>query len=296
MIRVIYGDEPYFVTEYKKKLTEHIQNQQMDVSRQEGAFDESVFAICQCAPFMSDRRVVFLECQTLKDLDEEVFFEYLEKPVATTDLCITVREVDKRLKVLKELDEKGVLKAYNKLTDKDQLVREILLILDKEGARITTPAMNEFLSRVNYFDIEEMNLVMIAGYARTLASMSKEIGDVLVKEVVPVFELPNIFEFARLIKDNRIEELLHQLNLLDEKEAIKVMSLLLKELRVGWKLKDFTSAQIVSQSVFSGCDKQKLLEAMEIVTDTINGIKTGRFSDALGLRFAFAAVSDVLAA
>lgn len=299
MIKVIYGDEPFFILKHKALLVEHIQAQEMNVSHYEGEFTEDVFNMCSQTPFLSDRRVVFLDTDTLKGLDNKLFSEYLEgKGVSSTDLCVIVREVDKRLKVFKALEGKKVLTEYSKLKDKESLVNEILLMLKKDSARIMPAAMNEFVRRINYFEVPETNLCMVEGYLQTMAAMTKDITEDVVKEVVPVFELPKIFDFARLIRDDNIEELLHQLNLLDSKEAIKIMSLLMREIRIAIKCKHFSAAQIGlrSDAVFSGCGEEALLSALQIVTDTIDGIKTGRFTDGIGLKYAFAAVTDVLAA
>lgn len=283
MIAVLLGDEPYAIDKYKRKLTLDI----TDVSHYEGDFSLEIVSVCRSFSLFSDRRAVILRIDTLKSLDNKAFAEYLDNPAEDTVLVIVCSKADKRAKMYKHLQKKGLIIECNKLDDPSKLEKVIFFELKKLEARITPAAMKEFVRRLNYFELKDMNLLQAVQYAQVLASVSKEITEDVVKAYIPSFGTADVFSLSNLIARGDSTALVKEISLLPDSDAIKVLSLILREIRIAYKLHYFGAADIGirdDRAVFKNRPVEQLAEALVTVNDAIEAIKQGRLTDGLALR------------
>ncbi len=275
MIQVLYGDEPYGIEKKKKKAVEGITCPTINYEVRQGKFDLELKTACMTYPFMESKRVVLLDVENLKALDTDEFKEYLKSPNASTDLLVIVRNVDQRLKIFKTLKESSVLYPCNKLTSEKDIQNVLCSEVKSRGARITQDAMAEFIKRLNYSK-EGINLLYAVGFIETLANINKDISKDMVVQYMPSNEEANEFWLSSLIKNKNANELFKQISLIPNDDDIKVLSLVLKDFRVAYKLKYFSDSAVgTSRTEFSAYTKEQLLSAMNVITDGIFDIKNG---------------------
>lgn len=275
MIQVLYGDEPYGIEVKKKKALSLVNVPQMNYEVRQGSFDLDCLTSCNTFPFLDEKKVVVLDIETLKSLDTKEFYEYLKAPSASTELLVICRNVDKRLKVFKKLEQAGVLCPCEKLTDEKQIRNVILHEVKTRGGNITELALAEFLKRLNY-PKEGVNLLLATGFIETLVNINPDITHEAVMQYVPSNEEANEFWLTSLIKNKDADGLLKQISLIPNEDDIKVLSLLLKDYRVAYKLKYFSEKEIgTARTEFADYSSSQLLEAMNTIVDGIYAIKTG---------------------
>ncbi len=275
MIQILYGDEPYGIEKRKKKVISGLSTPQMNFEMRQGKFDIDMQTACLTYPFLDDRKVILLDVESLKALDTKEFKDYLKAPNKTTDLIIIVRNVDQRLKMFKALKEAGLLVPCMKLKSEKELTTVLCAEIKSRGGQITGNAMSEFLKRLNYSK-EGVNLLYAVGFIETLININKDIDEGMVKRYMPSNEEANEFWLSSLIKAKDADNLYKQLSLIPNDEDIKVLSLLLKDYRVAYKLKYFGEKEIgTARTEFAGLSKEMLNKAMNVITDGIYAIKSG---------------------
>jgi len=275
MIQVLYGDEPYGIEKRKKKVISGLSTPQMNFEMRQGKFDIDMQTACLTYPFLDDRKVILLDVESLKALDTKEFKDYLKAPNKTTDLIIIVRNVDQRLKMFKALKEANLLVPCMKLKSEKELTTVLCAEIKSRGGQITGNAMNEFLKRLNYSK-EGVNLLYAVGFIETLININKDIDEGMVKRYMPSNEEANEFWLSSLIKARDADNLYKQLSLIPNDEDIKVLSLLLKDYRVAYKLKYFGEKEVgTARTEFAELSKEMLNKAMNVITEGIYAIKSG---------------------
>ncbi len=274
-IQVLYGDEPYGIEVKKKKVLSMVNVPDMNYEVRSGTFELEAQTLCNTFPFMDEHRVVLFDIDTLKALDTREFYEYLKEPMASTELLIICRNADQRLKVFKRLKEAGVLVPCMKLKDEREVMTVLCHEIKTRGGRITEEAMREFLKRLNYSK-EDVNLLLAVGFIETLCNISPDITLDNVRLYVPSNEEANEFWLTSLIRSKDAENLYRQISLIPNDEDIKVLSLILKDYRVAYKLTYFSDKEIgTGRTEFAGESRESLVKGMNIIVDGISGIKTG---------------------
>lgn len=283
MIKILYGNEPYRLDFEREKALKPIENPAMNYSHLQGEFSEDVLNACRVFPFFSDKRLVLLDVDSLKDLDTKAFKTYLSEPSGSTDLLVICRKVDCRLKIYKTL--KDFMVPCIKVTTEDEFNKVVLYEVKKNGARISSGALKELSERINYFNMEEVNLLMVKDFIESLSGISPEITKEMVERYVPCFEEANVFSLAKLINERDMDGLLRQLNMLGRDAAIQTLSLLLYNFRVALKENYFSLSEIGARpSVFSCYSVEKLNFAVRLITDQIAKIKSGYMPEETALK------------
>lgn len=291
MIAVIYGDEPYKVDVMKRKYLNGIG----DVLRFEGDFNEEIASACSTFSLFSEKRAVVLTIDTLKALDNKSFLTYLKSPCDETSLVIICRKVDTRLKIYKHLKEANVLVPCMKVKEMDVFLKVIKAELNKLGAEITDDALREFVERINYFELDDMNLLIALSYLRGCAACNKAITIETVKDCVPKHDLSDVFAIPALVEKKDMDGLLREVNLLKENDAIGALSFLLRELRLAYKLNFFNATEVgATNKAFKGISRGKLAKGIKVVTENIEAIKTGHFTSDAALKLTLAEVTKML--
>ncbi len=284
MISIVYGNEPYGIDVKKRKIEAMVTMPSMNLTFFTGEFGLDVLNTCNTFPFMEDKRGVFLEIDSLKALDNEHFRNYCQSPADFTELLIIVKDVDQRTKLYKSFKEQGLLTPCMKLKDMSELQKVIVYELKKRNATMDDAAASLFIKKMNYFNNDSVNLLNVVGYLDACSCISNTITAELVDKVCPSFEEANIFMLTSLIKDGDTTELYRQIKMIPSKDSIGIMSLLLKDFRVAYKLKSFSENEVSTwKTSFSSFSRELLCECMEILTSVISGVKRGTYTEDIAL-------------
>ena len=295
MISIVYGDEPYGIDVKKRKIEEMIKMPSMNLAFFAGEFNLDVLNACNTFPFVDDKRGVFLDIDSLKALDNKLFRDYCESPADFTELLIIVKDVDQRTKLFKSFKEQGLMFPCMKLKDLSEYKKVIAYELKKRNSSMLDDAAELFIKKMNYFNNDSVNLLNVVGYLDACSSISTTITKDIVDSVCPSFEEANIFLLTSLIKDRNATELYRQIKMIPAKDSIGIMSLLLKDFRVAYKLKAFDeSAVTTKRTSFSSFPKELLCECMEILTEVISGVKKGTYTEDTALLTACARVMSAI--
>lgn len=274
-IQILFGTEPYGIDVKRHKLIDGVDS--LNIRTFSGDFTSDILSVCQQYPFLADRKVVILDCASLKNLNNDAFAFYLEAPSDTTDLLIIVKDVDKRLKLYKKLQAMKLVTVCNKVSV-DDFEKTILYEAKKRGGKITMGGLKAFSQRINYENVSDMNLVKAVSYLQTCIDLGEgDVTESVVEKMVPNFQEGNAFSVAPLIMSGDIAGYRKEVSLLPVENAIGTASAILRELRIAYKSKYFGLSELAVKkpSVFKDLSKEKLLSMIYIVTDRIAGVKAG---------------------
>ena len=286
MIRIIFGNEPYLISQIKKESFSMVSDKDFNLSMYE-SFDEKVLELCATYPVLEDRRVVYIDLDRLSLLNNEFFNAYRKAPAEFTVLLILCRDVDKNTKFAKELKKEGLLYEINKLTEADELKNTIHKFIREKGGSIEPSALKELIARENYFENDAVNLISISHDIDCLLSVSKNISLDMVREYVKDMAVEHIFSLAKLIEKGDALALKKEISLISHDRAIPMLSLLLREYRISYKLTFSAHQDIgIKYHTFRNLSKKQAVQGMRTCTSIIEDIKTGRIDEKIALQLA----------
>ena len=139
-VYLLYGEEAYLRKQYKDKLKNALSadGDTMNCHYYEGK-DISVGEIIDLAetmPFLAERRVIVLENTGLFKSGGEALAEYISAPAPTVFFVLAESEVDKRSKLYKAVQSKGVSVEFS-IQDEHTLKRWILGMIKRENKNIS---------------------------------------------------------------------------------------------------------------------------------------------------------------
>lgn len=200
-ILLLHGEEAFFTDQLTAWIEESV------ISEDQKGFNQSVLygretdasTIINAArrfPMMASHQLVLIkEAQGLPEKEFEKLLTYFEKPLGSTFLVISYKEknVDKRKKTYKLIDEKGLVFLSEKVKDY-QLAKWIEGHISAQGFRVsaeTSSIMAEYLgnnlSRIAS-EIEKLAINLESGATITIDHIEKYIG---ISRDYNVFELQN---------------------------------------------------------------------------------------------------------
>lgn len=150
-VYLLYGEEAYLRRQYREKLQAALLDggDAMNSHYYEGK-DISlgeVIDLAETMPFFASRRVIVLENTGLFKSGGEKMAEYLTEPAETTYFVFVEREVDKRSRLYKQVQQSGRAVEFA-IQDEKTLKRWIAGILKKENMQITEKNAEYFLEKV----------------------------------------------------------------------------------------------------------------------------------------------------
>lgn len=210
-VYMLMGDEPYYID----LISDYIQQNALDDTAREFAQtivygkDTTLQAVIEMArsfPMMGNRQVIIVkEAQHLDSFDDLHF--YLQQPQSTTILvfCYKYGTLDKRTKVLKEIEKKGIVFESVKIRDYQVVgwitdyVRQHSLNIDPKAVALLAEYLGTDLSKI----INELNKLIQAGGHQTITVDLVE-QNVGISKDYNVFELQNALVRRDVLKANRI--------------------------------------------------------------------------------------------
>lgn len=210
-VYLLMGEEPYYID----LISDYIEEHALDAASRD--FDQIVVygkdttlrEVIQTArrfPMFGERQVVIVkEAQHLGSFDDLNY--YLQQPQKSTILvfCYKYGSLDKRLKLLKEIEKTGVLMESAKIRDYQVVgwitdyVRQHKLDIDSKAVALLAEYLGTDLSKI----INELNKLIIGCGGKTITAELVE-SNVGISKDYNVFELQNALIKRDVLKANRI--------------------------------------------------------------------------------------------
>lgn len=305
-IYLLYGDEPFLVGSYKKKLREAITGgDTMNFNYFEGKNPDvrEIISLADTMPFFADRRLILVDGSGFFKSAQEELAAYLPQMPDTTCLAFAESEVDKRNRLYKRVKELGYAAELNK-QDAAQLMRWAAGILGRDGKKISRPVMEYFLERTGD-DMENIRMELEKLVCYTMGR------DVITKEDVDavgtVHVTSRIFDMvAAIVAGNTKKAMELYEDLLTLKEPpMRILFLIarqfnqllqIKELAAlgkdkgamasALKVPPFAVGKLTAQA--RAFTREQILSWVTLCVETETAVKTGRLSDRLAVELLIA--------
>ena len=306
-VYLLFGDEPFLVNSYKKRLREAIAGDDtMNYNYFEGKGPDvkEIISLADTMPFFAERRLVLVDGSGFfKSSAPEELVNYIPEIPESTCMVFVESEVDKRNKLYKKVKDNGYA-AELKKQDADQLMRWAAGILSKDGKKITRQVMEYFMERTGD-DMENirMELEKLICYTMGREVITKE--DV---EAVGTVHVTNrIFEMVTAIvagNTRKAMDLYEDLLTLKE-PPMRIMFLIAKQFNQLLQVKElagkgaqkseiasrvkvppFVAGKLMAQA--RAVTREQILSYVEFCVESEEAVKTGRLSDRLAVELLIA--------
>ena len=305
-IYLLYGDEPFLVGSYKKKLREAITGgDTMNFNYFEGKNPDvkEIISLADTMPFFADRRLILVDGSGFFKSAQEELAAYLPQKPDTTCLVFAESEVDKRNRLYKRVKELGYAAELNK-QDTAQLMRWAAGILGRDGRKISRPVMEYFLERTGD-DMENIRMELEKLVCYTMGR------DVITKEDVDavgtVHVTSRVFDMvAAIVAGNTKKAMDLYEDLLTLKEPpMRILFLIARQFNQLLQIKELTAAGKDKGAMASALKvppfavgkltaqaraftRDQILSWVTLCVETEEAVKTGRLSDRLAVELLIA--------
>ena len=305
-IYLLYGDEPFLVGSYKKKLREAITGgDTMNFNYFEGKNPDvrEIISLADTMPFFADRRLILVDGSGFFKSAQEELAAYLPQMPDTTCLVFAESEVDKRNRLYKRVKELGYAAELNK-QDTAQLMRWAAGILGRDGRKISRPVMEYFLERTGD-DMENIRMELEKLVCYTMGR------DVITKEDVDavgtVHVTSRVFDMvAAIVAGNTKKAMDLYEDLLTLKEPpMRILFLIARQFNQLLQIKELTAAGKDKGAMASALKvppfavgkltaqaraftRDQILSWVMLCVETEEAVKTGRLSDRLAVELLIA--------
>ena len=300
-IYLLYGDEPFLVGSYKKKLREAITGgDTMNFNYFEGKNPDvkEIISLADTMPFFADRRLILVDGSGFFKSASDALVQYLPSMPDTTILLFVETEVDKRNRLYKKVKDMGYATELNR-QDSAQLARWAGGILAREQKKITSRTMDLFLSMTGD-DMENIRMELEKVISYTLGR--DVITDEDVMAVCTVQVTNRIFDMVAAIVNRQTRkamDLYEDLLTLKEppmrilfliarqfNQLLQVKELMAKGMDKGsiaskLKMQPFVVGKVMPQArQFS---REQILSYVDSCVETEEAVKSGRLQDRLAV-------------
>ena len=305
-IYLLYGDEPFLVGSYKKKLREAITGgDTMNFNYFEGKNPDvrEIISLADTMPFFADRRLILVDGSGFFKSAKDELAAYLPQMPDTTCLVFAESEVDKRNRLYKRVKELGYAAELNK-QDTAQLMRWAAGILGRDGRKISRPVMEYFLERTGD-DMENIRMELEKLVCYTMGR------DVITKEDVEavgtVHVTSRVFDMvAAIVAGNTKKAMDLYEDLLTIKEPpMRILFLIARQFNQLLQIKELTAAGKDKGAMASALKvppfavgkltaqaraftREQILSWVTLCVETEEAVKTGRLSDRLAVELLIA--------
>ena len=305
-IYLLYGDEPFLVGSYKKKLREAITGgDTMNFNYFEGKNPDvkEIISLADTMPFFAVRRLILVDGSGFFKSAQEELAAYLPQMPDTTCLVFAESEVDKRNRLYKRVKELGYAAELNK-QDTAQLMRWAAGILGRDGRKISRPVMEYFLERTG----DDMENIRMEQEKLVCYTMGR---DVITKEDVDavgtVHVTSRVFDMvAAIVAGNTKKAMDLYEDLLTLKEPpMRILFLIARQFNQLLQIKELTAAGKDKGAMASAhkvppfavgkltaqaraFTRDQILSWVTLCVETEEAVKTGRLSDRLAVELLIA--------
>lgn len=305
-VYLLFGDEPYLVGNYKKRLREAIAGDDtMNFNYFEGKGPDvrEIISLADTMPFFAERRLILIDGSGFFKNAAEELVNYLPTMPDTTCMIFCESEVDKRNKLYKKVKDLGYA-AELKKQDSDQLMRWAAGILGKDGKKITRPVMEYFLERTGD-DMENIRTELEKLICYTMGR------DVITKEDVEaigtVHVTNRIFDMvAAIVAGNTKKAMDLYEDLLTLKEPpMRILFLIARQFNQILQVKEllaagcgkgdiaskikvppFAAGKLITQA--KAFTREQILSYVQLCVESEEAVKTGRMADRMAVELLIA--------
>lgn len=305
-VYLLYGDEPFLVSSYKKRLKEAIAGEDtMNFNYFEGKAPDvhEIISLADTMPFFADRRLILIDGSGFFKSAPEELVEYLPQIPDTTCMVFCESEVDKRNRLFKKVKEIGYAAELGK-QNTDQLMKWAVGILAKDGRKITRPVMEYFLGRTGD-DMENirMELEKLICYTMGREVITKEDVDA----VGTVHVSNRIFDMvAAIVSGNTKKAMDLYEDLLTLKEPpMRILFLIARQFNQLLQVKELTGQGADKGTIASklkvppfavgrltaqarAFTREQILSYVTLCVESEEAVKTGKLSDRLAVELLIA--------
>lgn len=279
MVSIFYGNEPYYISKMMKDIEVGTEISCPEMNRlKTNIINEDTLSFIESYPFLDEKKVVILEVEDLKELEE--IKETLLTPPQHCDFIIRAEKVDERTKLFKAFKEAKIIHPCNKV-DRNSLRSQLL---DFVGDVPITAGAIEELIRLAHYEREEITLYFFLNALADLELLCpKGITENDVISFIPDQEADNVFALSECLNNKDITGIRKQTQLLEScnktDETIGILSLLHQQHRVAYKLALLGSKKAKEYGIsfvkIKSRDREYLKKAMKIIGDTIISLQDG---------------------
>lgn len=262
-VYVLYGQEAYLQKQYRDKLVQAIigEDDTMNLWHIQG----KEFAIPQLIdfaetmPFLAQRRVIVLENTGLLKSSGEALADYFQEPCETTTWILVESECDKRSKLFKTADKKGLCVEFQ-MQDENTLKKWILGLLKKEEKQITQTTLELFLEKTGtdmHIIRSELEKLLCYTWNRSVIT-SEDVEAVCITRITS-----HIFDMVDAIgvkNQKKALQLYNELQILRE-PPIRILFLIGRHMNILLQIKDLKKR---------GCDNKTMASKIGVPPFTVN--------------------------
>jgi len=305
-VYLLFGDEPYLVSNYKKKLREAIAGDDtMNFNYFEGKNPDvrEIISLADTMPFFAERRLILIDGSGFFKSAPEELVNYLPDMPDTVCLIFCESEVDKRNKLYKKVKDLGYA-AELKKQDSDQLMRWAAGILGKDGKKITKQVMEYFLERTGD-DMENIRteLEKLICYTMGRDLITKEDVDAVgtVHVTNRIFEMVSaivagntrkaldLYEDLLTLKEPPMRILFliaRQFNQLLQVKELLAAGMGKGDIASKIKVPPFAAGKLITQA--KAFTREQILDYVELCVESEEAVKTGRMADRMAVELLIA--------
>lgn len=152
-VYLLFGEESYLVNQFKNELAGALGDKEDSMNfmiyKGEKAVAENIKDFAMTMPFFADRRVVLVEDSGFFKKANEAVEAFIEEIPESTVLVFVEHEVDRRLKLYKQLAKVGTVAEFT-TPDASMLQAWIMSMLKKAELEIERGAVDELLASVGF--------------------------------------------------------------------------------------------------------------------------------------------------
>ncbi|MDE6024260.1 MAG: DNA polymerase III subunit delta [Lachnospiraceae bacterium] len=292
------GDEPYLVNQYKDKLIDAVCDKKDSMNymvyKGEHAVPEDISELATTMPFFADRRVILVENSGFFKKGNEAMEALLENLTDTTILVFVESEIDKRLKLYKQLAKAGTVVEFS-TPDEKTLLTWLKSLFTREGMKIDDEAVYALLQNVG----ADMNLLANEAEKLKCYCMEQEKIDAASVERLCINQVESkIFDMMDALSQRNAEKTMRLYDdlLMLREPAMRLLFLVTRQYNILLKVKlalesesnnskiasavkipPFTVKKYVAQC--DGYTYSQLIECVDMCQRADSDIKSGRMKD-----------------
>lgn len=263
-IYILYGTEKYRIQEFVQLLIEHTveeENRELAIMKMDTAESpiETVVAEAETMPFLVSRKCILVKDQSVFASGKAVKVEhqterllaYMDNPMDTSIVVFLVQmdKLDERKKTVKKAKTSGAVLPFLPLSA-GELTLWVRKETEKHRCEIGDDAINAVLSsagtNLQTLSVEIEKCCLFTGTGGTIVVDT-------VKSLIAKNTEQNVFQLVEDIINRRLDRALNTLDelLKQKEEPIKIMALIVRQLRIMIQVKELTDRSFSQQQAAS---------------------------------------------
>lgn len=242
-IYLVYGDEPYLIDEYIKKIEKEYSDYEkvcydmLEVNVENAIYDALTISLFSSNKLIICNNSVFLTTQKCEiEHNTDSILKYLSSNTDNILIFTVNTALDKRKKLVKELENKSEVKVFNKLKDYE-LSKFIKDYLKKFSFNIDNDALNLFINKLNddlYVITSELDKMIL--YKDNKKTINLDDVRLVTSKIIN----SDIFDLIDAITKKNINEALALYDdlVLMQEEEIKLIVILANQFRLIYQVKE----------------------------------------------------------